>query len=38
MLSLERCLADRVRAGEITLEEAREAAFDPASLATYLND
>ncbi|HVW30474.1 MAG TPA: PilT/PilU family type 4a pilus ATPase [Polyangiaceae bacterium] len=38
MLPLERCLADRVRAGEITLEDARSAAFDPASLATYLND
>jgi twitching motility protein PilT len=38
MLSLERCLADRVRAGEITLQEAQSAAFDPATLKTYLSD
>lgn len=38
MLSLERCLADRVRAGEITLQEAQRAAFDPATLTTYLSD
>jgi twitching motility protein PilT len=38
MLSLERCLADRVRAGEITLQEAQSAAFDPATLTTYLSD
>jgi twitching motility protein PilT len=37
MLSLERCLADRVRAGEIALEEARAAANDLASLAMYLS-
>jgi twitching motility protein PilT len=36
MLSLERCLADRVRAGEIRLEDAQGAANDPASLAMYL--
>ena len=38
MLSLERCLADRVRAGEITLDDARNAAFDGGSLVTYLSD
>jgi twitching motility protein PilT len=36
MLSLERCLADRVAAGEITLEDARAAANDPSSLAMYV--
>jgi twitching motility protein PilT len=36
MVSLERCLADRVAAGEITLEDARAAANDPESLAAYL--
>ncbi len=36
MLSLERCLADRVLAGEVTAEEARAVANDPASLAMYL--
>jgi twitching motility protein PilT len=38
MLSLERCLADRVRAGEITLEDARAVAGDQSSLVTYLSD
>ncbi len=36
MLSLERCLADRVQAGEIRIEDARAVANEPASLATYL--
>jgi twitching motility protein PilT len=38
MLSLERCLADRVRAGEILLEDARAVAGDAGSLSTYLKD
>ncbi len=33
MLLLERCLADRVLAGEIRIEDARAAANDPAALA-----
>ncbi len=37
MLSLERCLADRVAAGEVRAEDARAAANDPASLAMYLS-
>jgi len=36
MVSLERCLADRVQAGEIKVEDARAAANDPGSLAMYL--
>ncbi|NOU28656.1 MAG: PilT/PilU family type 4a pilus ATPase [Polyangiaceae bacterium] len=36
MLSLERSLADRVRAGEIRMEDARAVANDPASLTTLL--
>jgi twitching motility protein PilT len=36
MLSLERCLADRVAAGDITLDDARAAANDPSSLAMYV--
>jgi twitching motility protein PilT len=36
MISLERCLADRVQAGEVKLEDARAAANEPASLAMYL--
>lgn len=36
MISLERCLADRVNAGEVRLEHARAAANDAASLAMYL--
>jgi twitching motility protein PilT len=36
MLPLERCLADRVNAGEIALEDARSAANDAASLEMYL--
>ncbi len=36
MLSLERCLADRVQAGEIRVEDARAVANDPASLAMYM--
>jgi len=35
-LSLERCLADRVQAGEIRIEDARAAANDPPSLTSYL--
>ena len=38
MLSLERCLADRVRAGEITLDDARSIAGDAGSLTAYLSD
>ncbi|MBX3233738.1 MAG: PilT/PilU family type 4a pilus ATPase [Labilithrix sp.] len=36
MITLERCLADRVAAGEIRLEDARAAANDPASLAMQM--
>jgi len=36
MISLERCLADRVRANEITLDSARAAADDPDALTAYL--
>lgn len=36
MIALERSLADRVRAQEVTLEEARAAANDPDSLTAYL--
>jgi hypothetical protein len=36
MLALERCLADRVQAGEIRLEDARAAADDLTLLASYL--
>jgi twitching motility protein PilT len=36
MLSLERCLADRVQSGEVRIDDARAAANDPASLAMYL--
>jgi twitching motility protein PilT len=36
MLSLERSLADRVRAGEVRMEDARALANDPASLTTLL--
>jgi twitching motility protein PilT len=36
MMSLERCLADRVQAGEVRLDDARAAANDPASLSLYL--
>ena len=36
MIALERSLADRVRAQEVTLEEARAAANDPDTLAAYL--
>jgi twitching motility protein PilT len=36
MITLERCLADRVQAGEITPEDARAAANDLDSLAVYL--
>ena len=36
MLSLERCLADRVQSGELRVEDARAAANDPASLAMFL--
>ena len=38
MISLERCLADRVQAGEIRAEDARAAANDPASLAMYMSN
>ncbi len=36
MIALERCLADRVQAGEIRLEDARAAANDVDALAMYL--
>jgi twitching motility protein PilT len=36
MIALERCLADRILAGEIRLEDARPLANDPGSLAMYL--
>ena len=36
MLALERCLADRVQAGEVSLAVASAAANDPDTLATYL--
>jgi twitching motility protein PilT len=36
MIALERCLADRVAAGEVRLEDARAAANDPTALAMYL--
>jgi twitching motility protein PilT len=36
MLALERCLADLVNVGHITLEDARAVANEPASLASYL--
>jgi twitching motility protein PilT len=36
MIALERCLADRVLAGEVTVEDARAVANDPSSLAMYL--
>ena len=37
MLVLERCLADRVQAGEVSLAAANAAANDPDTLATYLS-
>jgi twitching motility protein PilT len=37
MIPLERCLADRVTAGEVELEDALAAANDPAALAMYLS-
>jgi twitching motility protein PilT len=36
MLPLERCLADLVRAGQISREDAAAVANDPASLSSYL--
>jgi twitching motility protein PilT len=36
MISLERCLADRVQAGEVRLDDARAASNDPASLSLYM--
>jgi twitching motility protein PilT len=36
MISLERCLADRVQAGELRIEDARGAANDPTALTSYL--
>jgi twitching motility protein PilT len=36
MLSLERCLADRVQSGEIRLEDARTTANEVSSLMSYL--
>ena len=36
MLSLERCLADRVQAGEVRIEDARAVANELGSLAMYL--
>ena len=38
MISLERCLSDRVRAGDVRLEDARAVAFDQQTLTTYLSD
>jgi twitching motility protein PilT len=37
MISLERCLADRVNAGEIRVEHARAAANDQGALSMYLS-
>ena len=37
MISLERCLADRVQAGEVRIEDARAASNDPASLSMYMS-
>jgi twitching motility protein PilT len=36
MLALERCLADLVQSAQITIDDARAVANDPASLASYL--
>ena len=36
MISLERCLANRVQAGEVRLEDAKAASNDPASLSMYM--
>ena len=36
MLPLDRCLADLVQRGRVSLEDARAAASDPAALASYL--
>jgi twitching motility protein PilT len=36
MITLERCLADRVQAGEVRLDDARALANDPASLSLYV--
>jgi twitching motility protein PilT len=36
MITLERCLADRVAAGDVRIEDARAAANDPASLAMQM--
>ncbi|HEX8795304.1 MAG TPA: PilT/PilU family type 4a pilus ATPase [Polyangiaceae bacterium] len=36
MITLERCLADRVQAGEVRIEDARALANDPASLSLYV--
>jgi twitching motility protein PilT len=36
MLALERCLADRVQAGEIRAEDARAISSDQGSLSMYL--
>jgi twitching motility protein PilT len=36
MITLERCLADRVQAGDIKAEDARAVANDLDSLAVYL--
>jgi twitching motility protein PilT len=36
MISLERCLADRVQAGDVRIEDARAAANEVGSLAMYL--
>ncbi len=36
MIALERCLADLVQSAQITLDDARAFANEPASLATYL--
>jgi twitching motility protein PilT len=37
MISLERCLADRVQAGEVLPQAASAAANDPDALLTYLS-
>jgi twitching motility protein PilT len=37
MISLERCLANRVQAGEVRLEDAKAASNDPASLSMYMS-
>ena len=38
MVSLERCLADRVHAGDVSLDDARSAANDVSTLTLYMTD